>query len=289
VGHGARAAHALDRCGLEHLADLGLREQGNVARDLADRLGDDRELDHQAQELVALVVPLARLVEMQAHRHAVADRRALAAERVQGADRPAELDAERPLARFGKPEPAPVERRRPARDLHAGRDGRGRLHEGPPEHHRARVAMGVTDQAAHGGRQHAVGVGEAGLQAEDQGGVEHVLARRAVMDERRRAGVGAGDVLRECLDQRNGQRARPLALGGQRLRRQAQIATGPGDDARGVLRNDADVALGEGERALEVEHRPHERLGGQRPGERVTREAPADEIHDDRRPGTRAR
>src|SRR5262249_56980218 len=103
-------------CGLEHLADLGLREQGNVARDLADRLGDDCKLDHEPQELVALVVPLARLPQMQAHRHTVADRRALAAERVQSADRPAELDAERALARLGEPEPAAMESRRPARD-----------------------------------------------------------------------------------------------------------------------------------------------------------------------------
>src|SRR6185436_4698937 len=101
---------------------------------------DDRELDHEPQELVALVVPLARLPKMQAHRHTVADRRTLAAERIQRADRPAELDAERALTRLGEPEPAAMKGRRPARDFHPRRDGGGRLHERATEHHRARVA-----------------------------------------------------------------------------------------------------------------------------------------------------
>ena len=48
VGHRARAAHALHGRRLQHLADLGLREQRDVARDLADRLDDDRQLGHQA-------------------------------------------------------------------------------------------------------------------------------------------------------------------------------------------------------------------------------------------------
>ncbi len=70
---------------------------------------------------------------------------------------------------------------------------------------------------------------------------------------------------------------------------QAQIATGRGDDARGLVGDDAGVSLGLGQRALEVEHRPHERVGGQRLRERVTREAPADEVHGDRRSRVRTR
>ena len=209
----------------------------------------------------------------------LAHARTLGAEGVERADGAAELDAQRPLARLGEAKPAAVEGRRPARDLHAGRDRRGGLHERPAEHHDAGVAPRVAGQAAHRRREHAVGVGEAGLQAQDQRGVEHVLARRAVVHEGRRARVGASDPLGERLHQRHRQRARALPLAGQRLGRQAQIGTGRGDDARGLLGDDAGVAFGLGQRALEVEHRPYERVGGERLRERVAREAPADEVH----------
>ena len=75
VGHGAGAAHALRRRRLQHLADLGLREQRDVARDLADVAGDDGQLGHQAQQLVAVVVPRARVAQPQALGHAPAHAR----------------------------------------------------------------------------------------------------------------------------------------------------------------------------------------------------------------------
>jgi len=49
------------------------------------------------------------------------------------------------------------------------------------------------------------------------------------------------------------------------------------------------LAFGLGQRALEVEHRPHECLGGERLSERVAREAPADEVHGYRRSRARTR
>ena len=182
-----------------------------------------------------------------------------------------------------------MQRRRPARDLQARRDRRGGLHQRPAEHHDAGVAPRVAGQVAHRRREHAVGVGEARLQAQDERGVEDVLARRAEVHEGRGARVRASDLLGERLDQRNRQRAGALAFAGQRLGGQAQIRAGRGDDPRGLRRDDAGVGLGVGERALEVEHRPHERLGGQRLGERVAREAPADEVHGDRRSRARTR
>jgi hypothetical protein len=57
-----------------------------------------------------------------------------------------------------------------------------------------------------------------------------------------------------------------------------QIGAGLGDDLGGFRRYQTGFGLGAGERALEVEHRPHERLGGERPGERLAREAAADDV-----------
>src|SRR2546427_12345458 len=79
--------------------------------------GDDRQLGHQTQQLVAMAVPRARLAQVQAHCHAVAHAGALAAEGVQRADGSSELDAQRPFARLVEAKPAAAERRRPARDL----------------------------------------------------------------------------------------------------------------------------------------------------------------------------
>ena len=79
-------------------------------------------------------------------------------------------------------------------------------------------------------------------------------------------------------DERDPQRARTLALAGQRLGLWVQVGTGLGDDPRGVLGNDANIALRARQRALEVEHRPHERLGGKRLREHVAREAAADDV-----------
>ena len=110
-----------------------------------------------------------------------------------------------------------MKRRGPARDLQACRDRRGGLHERPAEHHDAGVAPRMTGQPAHRRGEDAVGVGEARLQAQDQRGIEDVLARRAVVHEGGRARVRASDVLGERLDQRDRQRARTLALAGQRL------------------------------------------------------------------------
>ncbi len=234
-------------------------------------------------------MPRARFAQLQAPGHAVPDGGAAAAEGVERADGAAELDAQRAVAGLGEAEPAAVERGRPARDLHAGRDRGGGLHECAAEHHDAGVTPGVASQAAHRRRQHVVGLGEAGFQAEDESGVEHILARRAVVHEGRRAPVGAGDLLGERLHQGNRQRARPLPVAGQPLRCRAQLGTGGRDDARGLRGDDAGVAFGLGQRALEVEHRPHERVGGQGLHERVAREAPADEVHGDRRPGVSTR
>ena len=270
VRHGAGAAHALRRRRLEHLADLGLGEQRDVARDLSDRFRDDRQLGHHPQQLVALVVPHARLVQVQAHRQAITHTRALAGEGVERTDGAAELDAQRPLARLGEAKPAAMKRRRPARDLQAGRDRRGRLHERPAEHDDPGVASGVAGQTTHRDAQDAVGIGQTGLEAQDQRGVEHVLARRAVVHEGRCPRVGASDVLGQRLDQRNGQRPRPLRFGGQCLGLQAQVRTDLGDDPRRVLGDDADLRFGAGQSALEVEHGAHERLAGERLGERVT-------------------
>ena len=125
-----------------------------------------------------------------------------------------------------------------------------------------------------------VGVGEARLQAQDQRGIEHVLARRAVVHEGRRARVGARDLLGEGFDQRNRQRAGLLALGGQRVGRQTQLRARGGDDPGGVRRDDTGVGLGGGQRALEVEHGAHERLGGERLDEGLAGEAAADDVHD---------
>ena len=280
VGHRARAADAFHGSGLEHLADFGLREQRHVARDLADGGRDERELGQEPRELIAVVVPRSRLVQVQAHRETVAHHRALGADRVQGADRAAELDAERPLARLGQAQAAAVERGRPPSNLQPGRDRRGGLHQGTAEHHRAGVAARVADQPARRRRQDAVGVGETRLQAQDQRGVEHVLARRAVVHERRRARVDLGDVLGERSDERHRERARALGLGGERVGRRAQVGADPGDDVRGLRRHDAGVGLGGGQRALEIEHRADERLGGQRLGECVAREAAADDVHE---------
>ncbi len=164
-----------------------------------------------------MVVPRARLAQVQARCQAVAYGGALAAEGVQRADGSSELDAQRPFARLGEAKPAAVERRRPARDLQAGRDRRGGLHERPAKHHDAGMAPRMTGQAAHRRGEDAVGVGEARLEAQDQRGVEDVLARRAVVHEGRCARVRASDVLGERLDQRDRQRARTLALAGQRV------------------------------------------------------------------------
>ncbi len=127
VRHGAGAAHAFDRRRLQHLADLGLGEQRDVARDLADGGRDDRQLGHQAQQLVAVIVPLACVAQPQTLGHCAAYHRPLAAERVECADGAPELNAQRPAARLGEAEPAAVQRGRPARDLQARRDGRGGL------------------------------------------------------------------------------------------------------------------------------------------------------------------
>ena len=63
----------------------------------------------------------------------------------------------------------------------------------------------------------------------------------------------------------------------------------PADEVGRVSGNEAGDGFGGGQRALEVEHRPHERLGGQRLSEGITREAAADEIHADRRSRARSR
>jgi hypothetical protein len=66
---------------------------------------------------------------------------------------------------------------------------------------------------------------------------------------------------------------------GLRLRRELQICADRGDDPRSLRRDDAGVGLGAGKGALEVEHRAHERLRGQRLDERIARKAPTDEVH----------
>ena len=182
-----------------------------------------------------------------------------------------------------------MERRRPARDLEPGRDRRGGLHERSAQHHDARVAPGMIAEPTDGRGENAVGVGETRLHAEDQGGIEDVLARRPVVHEGCRACVGPRDLLREGLDQRHRQRARPLALARDRFWRRPQIRARFRDDARGLGGNDAGVGFGLGERALEIEHRPHERFGRQRPSERIASEAPSDDVHGDPRSLVRAR
>ena len=242
VRHRGRAAGR----GLAHLADLGLGEQRDVARGLADRARGDAERAGELADPAAQGVPRDRRhVEAELAREPADDRAAGPGRAPSSVPRRA-AELRRRQADAVQVVGGVVEAQHPARGLEPERRRLGLLEQRAADDRRVAVALGERrgrvrrrTQVAQQRRQRALG-------HQHRGGVDRVLARRAVVHGR----VGQ---LPQPLDHRPGRVPDLGRFRADRVDVEAVELRG-GDDRLGVI-DDARLRLRARERDLEVEQR----------------------------------
>ena len=178
VRHRGRAAGR----GLAHLADLGLGEQGDVARGLADRAGGDAERARELADPAAQGVPgQDGRVEVELAREAGDDREGIGADAVERAGRAAELDGQADAVQVVG---GVVEAQHPARGLQAERRRLGLLEQRAADDRRVAMGLGELRRRVGGRAQVAEQRRQRALGHEHRRRVDRVLARRAVVHRR---------------------------------------------------------------------------------------------------------
>ena len=157
----------------------------------------------------------------------------------------------------------------PRRRLQAERGGHRVLEQRSRDHRRLAVPIGELGadrgDGCHVGQHGCEGTGG----DEHRGGVDDVLARRAVMHVPRRLAPDGGT---ERADERLGRIARPTALGCDAVGVEQLGPAGGGDRLGRLGGNHAELGLGRRERALEVEHRLQPRAVAHLVEQRLRRE-----------------
>ena len=258
---GRRSAAAASG-GLRHLADLGLREQDEVKRDLLQDPGGQPQRGRQVRDAQPRRVPgKGGLIELEPLREQADHPPALRPKRRQRPGRAAELHRQRQRAEAL----ARIDHRvEPARGLQPEGGGKGLLEQRAAGHHRAAVLV----RESRAGRRHPAEVrpDQAERAARDQhrGGVHHVLAGGAAVDE-------AGGLVVELLPQRGHQRHHRVAAGaavaGDHLGVEVSGVAGGGDRLRSVSRDHSGLCLRAGQGRLGVQHRLQPGRFGGRPAD----------------------
>ena len=198
--HGAAAAASL-LIGLRDLADLGLHQERDVGRDLAERAGEQAKEACDLGEAVAADVPGdGRRAQAELRGEPVHHADAVRAERGERADGPAELHHRYFGPEAGEPLGMALQGGEPQRALEAEGDRQRMLGVGAPGHRRVAVAARQVDQGSLAARQILVDQLERLAQLQHQPGVHDVLSRRAPMHPA--AGVARAG-LAERFDQRH--------------------------------------------------------------------------------------
>ncbi len=257
VRHGGRTA--LARAGrLGNLAHLGLHHQREVARQVAERAGQQRQRGADVGHAVLLAVPRCRgQRQIERLRQRLRHGPAVRAEARQRAGRAAELQRGHVRAQRGEAVLRAVHRRQPAGGL-AAEGGRQRLLQPGARDHRRR-AMRAGQRGERIGQLPQIGIEQRGRlpPLQHQAGVDDVLAGRAPMHVARGVLVVPCDGGRQLLDQRNGEIARAGRRRAERVQIRRRRGAHRADRRDGLRRDHAGLAFGLRQRGLHVEHRAH--------------------------------
>ena len=250
-----------------------MREQRDIARQLAERRGEKAQDRGDLAEIVALRVPRRdgnRERQLRGERRLHRD--ALRAERRERGRGAAELQHDRTLARRSEPRAMTIDRRERRRELQAERNRQRLLKPCATGENRRAMHARLPRQRVGKTRGALVDQLERVTQLEHETGVDDVLAGRAPVHVAPRGRMRRRDARRELRDQRNREIARIARRG--RHPREIEIvgAAATADRVGGVERNDADGRFGARERRLEVEHPLNAHAVGKSLPHRIRRE-----------------
>ena len=265
---------------LGHLAELGLRVEGQVAGDLPERARAEPRRGGDLRHPIAVRVPgqlrngeLQLLAQGRGHVHA------FRAQRGQRPDRPAELQHEAPPPNLAHALAMPIDGRQPSRRLQPEGRGQRLLHPGSSHGRRRAVVPGEARQGARERRELVLDQREGLPQLQHEAGVDRVLAGGAPVDEAGRLRVVRGDLGLELVDERDRQVAGLRGSLRQGLGVEELGAALRGDGRGGAGGDHARLRFGARQRRLEVQHALEPRAVGEHLFEGVPAEQRVEQAH----------
>ena len=258
---------------LEDLADLRLREQREVARELAERGDEHAEHGGNLAQAVALRVPWnVGGGQIEFPRERGGDLGSMAAERGERAGRTSELQHEVALANVLQTSAVARHAIEHPRELQSQRHGQCLLQPRATGHQRGTVRRYLPAQRRAQARDVRVDEVQCIAQLQHHGGVLHVLARGAPVD----IALGGGIRCRHAAGERGHEWNREIAgapcgmAHGTQVER--SLAAARLDHARCGGRDDARGGLRTRQGCLEVEHARNEGMVGEDPAHGIGRE-----------------